>query len=167
MSGRTYRRPTTCGYRIGLRPLGGACPLRPLRLLWISVSAAGGGPPPQQAILVPNGAQTAVPSKTSNKKNTPQLRARYFCGAPCGSKPEHFCLSGRHRHHTTAHPEVMLLFLRARIKRGVEISKGLLRHILALQTGLRYSTVPLTFPHSSFFWLIAEQPTSPYPDWIT
>ena len=28
--------------------------------------------------------------------------------------------------------------------------KGLLRHILALQTGLRYSTVPLTFPHSSF-----------------
>ena len=32
-----------CGYRIGLRPMGGACPLRPLRLLRLSVSAAGGG----------------------------------------------------------------------------------------------------------------------------
>ena len=30
----------TCGYRIGLRPLGGACPLRPLRLLRLSVTAA-------------------------------------------------------------------------------------------------------------------------------
>ena len=43
-----------------------------------------------------------------------------------------------------------LLFLRARIKEGCWNIKGLLRHILALQTGLRYSTVPLTFPHPSF-----------------
>ena len=27
-------------------------------------------------------------------------------GAPCGSKLEHFCVSGRHRHHTAAPPEV-------------------------------------------------------------
>ena len=33
----------TCGYRIRLRPLGGACLLRPLRLLRLPVSAAGGG----------------------------------------------------------------------------------------------------------------------------
>ena len=37
------RGVTTCGYRIRLRPLGGACLLRPLRLLRLPVSAAGGG----------------------------------------------------------------------------------------------------------------------------
>ena len=65
LSGGTYRRPTTCGYCIGLRPLGGACPLRPLRLLCFRRRRRS---PPHQAILVPNGAQTAVPSKTSDKK---------------------------------------------------------------------------------------------------
>lgn len=79
-------------------------------------------------------------------KKYPATSCEVFCGAPCRSKPEHFCVSGRHRHHTAAHPEVMLLFLLARIKEGCWNIKGLLRHILALQTGLRYSTVPLTFP---------------------
>lgn len=37
------RGVATCGYRIRLRPLGGACLLRPLRLLRLPVSAAGGG----------------------------------------------------------------------------------------------------------------------------
>ena len=37
------RGAATCGYRIRLRPLGGACLLRPLRLLRLPVSAAGGG----------------------------------------------------------------------------------------------------------------------------
>ena len=37
------RGAATCGYRIRLRPLGGACLMRPLRLLRIPVSAAGGG----------------------------------------------------------------------------------------------------------------------------
>ena len=34
---------TGCGARIGRRPLGGACPLRPRPLLRLPVSAAGGG----------------------------------------------------------------------------------------------------------------------------
>ena len=37
------RGAATCGYRIRLRPLGGACLLRPLRLLRLPVSATGGG----------------------------------------------------------------------------------------------------------------------------
>ena len=38
------RRPVPGrGTRIWLRPLGGACPLRPLALLRLPVSAAGGG----------------------------------------------------------------------------------------------------------------------------
>ena len=51
-------------------------------------------------------------------KKYPATSCEVFCGAPCRSKPEHFCVSGRHRHHTAAHPEVMLLFLLARIKEG-------------------------------------------------
>ena len=107
----------TCGYRIGLRPLGGACPLRPLRLLWISVSAAGGGHLHSKPFSSPMVHKRQFPQKQAIKKY-PAASCEVFCGAPCGSKPEHFCLSGRHRHHTTAHPEVMLLFLRARIKEG-------------------------------------------------
>lgn len=52
-------------------------------------------------------------------KNTPQLLARYLFGAPCGSKPEHFCLSGRHWHHAAAHPEVMPVVPPRKDKRGV------------------------------------------------
>ena len=40
---KTARGAATCGYRIRLRPLGGVCLLRPLRLLRLPVSAAGGG----------------------------------------------------------------------------------------------------------------------------
>ena len=40
-------------------------------------------------------------------------------GAPCGSKPEHFCVSGRHWHHTAAHPEVMPVVPPREDKRGM------------------------------------------------
>ena len=99
--------------------------------------------------VVVSGKTKALHKAAIIMKKALRFRKAIF-GAPCGSKPEHFCLSGRHRHHTTAHPEVMLLFLRARIKERCWNIKGLLRHILALQTGLRYSTVPLTFPRPSF-----------------
>ena len=70
-----------------------------------------------RAVLVPDGAPIRSVPGNCNKKQ-PYAYRKAVCGAPCGSKPEHFCLSGRHRHHTAAHPEVMLLFLRARIKDG-------------------------------------------------
>ena len=44
--------------------------------------------PPQQAILVPNGAQTAVPSKTYNKKKYPAASCEVFCGAPSGTRTQ-------------------------------------------------------------------------------
>ena len=43
--------------------------------------------PPQQAILVPNGAQTAVPSKTYNKKY-PAASCEVLCGAPSGTRTQ-------------------------------------------------------------------------------
>ena len=43
--------------------------------------------PPQQAILVPNGVQTAVPSKTYNKKY-PAASCEVFCGAPSGTRTQ-------------------------------------------------------------------------------
>ena len=43
--------------------------------------------PPQQAVLVPHGAQTAVPSKTSNKKY-PAASCEVFCGAPSGTRTQ-------------------------------------------------------------------------------
>ena len=81
MSGVTYRRPTTCSYRIGLRPLGGACPLRPLRLLWLSVSAAGGGRLHSKPFSSPMVHKRQFPqTKTSNKK-TPRnfVRGILWC----------------------------------------------------------------------------------------
>ena len=122
--------------------------------------------PPQQAILVPNGAQTAVPSKTSNKKY-PAASCEVFCGAPCGSKPEHFCVSGRHRHHTAAHPEVMPVVPPREDKRGMLKYQGA---FAAYPRSTNWAAVfhsPLDISPSLFFRLIAEQPTSPYPDGIT
>ena len=56
--------------------------------------------------------------ENSNKKY-PATSCEVFCGAPCGSKPEHFCVSGRHRHHTAAHPEVMPVVPPREDKRGM------------------------------------------------
>ena len=95
-------------------------------------------------------------------KNTPQLRARYLFGAPCGSKPEHFCVSGRHRHHTAAHPEVMPVVPPREDKRGVLKYQGA---FAAYPRSTNWAAVfhsPLDISPSLFFGLIAEQPTIPY-----
>ena len=100
-------------------------------------------------------------------KNTPQLRARYLFGAPCGNKPEHFCVSGRHRHHTAAHPEVMPVVPPREDKRGMLKYQGA---FAAYPRSTNWAAVfhsPLDISPSLFFRLIAEQPTSPYPGGIT
>ena len=100
-------------------------------------------------------------------KNTPQLLARYLFGAPCGSKPEHFCVSGRHRHHTAAPPEVMPVVPPRKDKRGVLKYQGA---FAAYPRSTNWAVVfhsPLDISPSLFFRLIAEQPTSPYPGGIT
>lgn len=89
------------------------------------------------------------------------------CGAPCGSKPEHFCVSGRHRHHTAAHPEVMPVVPPREDKRGVLKHQGA---FAAYPRSTNWAAVfhsPLDISPSLFFRLIAEQSTSPYPDGIT
>ena len=110
--------------------------------------------------------ETAVPSKTSNKKY-PAASCEVFCGAPCGNKPEHFCVSGRHRHHTAAHPEVMPVVPPREDKRGMLKYQGA---FAAYPRSTNWAAVfhsPLDISPSLFFRLIAEQPTSPYPDGIT
>ena len=122
--------------------------------------------PPQQAILVPNGVQTAVPSKTYNKKY-PAASCEVFCGAPCGSKPEHFCVSGRHWHHAAAHPEVMPVVPPREDKRGVLKHQGAFAAYPRFANWAAVFHSPLDISPSLFFRLIAEQPTSPYPGGIT
>lgn len=166
MSGGTSRRPTTCSYRIGLRPLGGACPLRPLRLLRLSVTAAGGGHLRSKPFSSPMVHKRQFPQKHTIKKY-PATSCEVFCGAPCGSKPEHFCVSGRHRHHTAAHPEVMPVVPPREDKRGMLKYQGA---FAAYPRSTNWAAVfhsPLDISPSLFFRLIAEQPTSPYPDGIT
>lgn len=88
-------------------------------------------------------------------------------GAPCGSKPEHFCVSGRHRHHTAAHPEVMPVVPPREDKRGMLKYQGA---FAAYPRSTNWAAVfhsPLDISPSLFFRLIAEQPTSPYPGGIT
>lgn len=122
--------------------------------------------PPQQAVLVPHGAQTAVPSKTSNKKY-PAASCEVFCGAPCGSKPEHFYVSGRHWHHAAAHPEVMPVVPPREDKRGVLKHQGAFAAYPRFANWAAVFHSPLDISPSLFFRLIAEQPTSPYPGGIT
>ena len=89
-------------------------------------------------------------------KNTPQLLARYLFGAPCRSKPEHFCVSGRHRHHTAAPPEVMPVVPPRKDKRGVLKYQGA---FAAYPRSTNWAVVfhsPLDISPSLFFWLIAE-----------
>ena len=166
MSGGTYRRPTTCGYRIGLRPLGGACPLRPLRLLWPSVSAAGDGHLHSKPFSSPMVHKRQFPQKQAIKKY-PAASCEVFCGAPCGSKPEHFCVSERHRHHTAALPEVMPVVPPREDKRGVLKHQGAFAAYPRFANWAAVFHSPLDISPSLFFRLIAEQPTSPYPGGIT
>lgn len=109
----------------------------------------------------------ALPPRKTAIKNTPQLLARYLFGAPCRSKPEHFCVSGRHRHHTAAPPEVMPVVPPRKDKRGVLKYQGA---FAAYPRSTNWAVVfhsPLDISPSLFFRLIAEQPTSPYPGGIT
>ena len=100
-------------------------------------------------------------------KNTPQLLARYLFGAPCGSKPEHFCVSGRHWHHAAAHPEVMPVVPPREDKRGVLKHQGAFAAYPRFANWAAVFHSPLDISPSLFFRLIAEQPTSPYPGGIT
>lgn len=112
-------------------------------------------------------AHLSAMSRETAIKNTPQLLARYLFGAPCGSKPEHFCVSGRHRHHTAAPPEVMPVVPPRKDKRGVLKYQGA---FAAYPRSTNWAVVfhsPLDISPSLFFRLIAEQPTSPYPGGIT
>ena len=100
-------------------------------------------------------------------KKSALLCSKALSGAPCGSKPEHFCVSGRHRHHTAAHPEVMPVVPPREDKRGMLKYQGA---FAAYPRSTNWAAVfhsPLDISPSLFFRLIAEQPTSPYPDGIT
>ena len=113
-------------------------------------------------------AHLSAMSREKAIKNTPQLLARYLSGAPCGSKPEHFCVSGRHRHHTAAPPEVMPVVPPREDKRGMLKYQGAFAaYPRFLKLWLRYSTVTLTTIQPHFCPLIAEQPATPYPGGIT
>lgn len=63
------------------------------------------------------------PNIDQHKKST-LLCSKALSGAPCGSKPEHFCVSGRHWHHAAAHPEVMPVVPPREDKRGVLKHQG-------------------------------------------
>ena len=82
------------------------------------VSAAGGGRLHSKPFSSPMVHKRQFPQKQAIKKY-PAASCEVFCGAPCGSKPEHFCVSGRHRHHTAAHPEVMPVVPPREDKRGM------------------------------------------------
>ena len=88
-------------------------------------------------------------------------------GAPCGSKPEHFCVSGRHRHHTAAHSEVMPVVPPREDKRGMLKYQGAFAAYPRSTSWAAVFHSPLDISPSLFFRLIAEHPTSPYPDGIT
>lgn len=109
----------------------------------------------------------ALPPRKTAIKNTPQLLARYLFGAPCGSKPEHFCVSGRHWHHAAAHPEVMPVVPPREDKRGVLKHQGAFAAYPRFANWAAVFHSPLDISPSLFFRLIAEQPTSPYPGGIT
>ena len=114
----------------------------------------------------PDGAPSSCFPQNSNKKY-PATSCEVFCGAPCGSKPEHFCVSGRHWHHAAAHPQVMPVVPPREDKRGMLKYQGA---FAAYPRSTNWAAVfhsPLDISPSLFFRLIAEQPTSPYPDGIT
>ena len=104
--------------------------------------------------------------KDCNKKRAAISCNAYF-GAPCGSKPEHFCVSGRHWHHAAAHPEVMPVVPPREDKRGVLKHQGAFAAYPRFANWAAVFHSPLDISPSLFFRLIAEQPTSPYPGGIT
>ena len=106
------------------------------------------------------------PQKQAIKKY-PAASCEVFCGAPCGSKPEHFCVSGRHWHHAAAHPEVMPVVPPREDKRGVLKHQGAFAAYPRFANWAAVFHSPLDISPSLFFRLIAEQPTSPYPGGIT
>ena len=138
----TYRRPTTCGYRCRRRS------------------------PPQQAILVPNGAQTAVPSKTSNKKIPRSfVRGILWCTMWEQTRTLLFVRAASASHDCSPGSDAVVP--PREDKRGVLKYQGA---FAAYPRSTNWAAVfhsPLDISPFLFFWLIAEQPTSPYPDWIT
>ena len=106
------------------------------------------------------------PQKQAIKKY-PAASCEVFCGAPCRSKPEHFCVSGRHWHHAAAHPEVMPVVPPRKDKRGVLKHQGAFAAYPRFANWAAVFHSPLDISPSLFFRLIAEQPTSPYPGGIT
>ena len=160
MSGGTYRRPTTCGYRIGLRPLGGACPLRPLRLLRLSVTAAASCSSPRWCT------ETAVPSKTSNKKIPRSfVRGILWCTMWEQTRTLLFVRAASASHDCSPGSDAVVP--------PREDKRGVLKHQGAFAAYPRFANwaavfhSPLDISPSLFFRLIAEQPTSPYPGGIT
>lgn len=100
-------------------------------------------------------------------KKSALLCSKALFGAPCGSKPEHFCVSGRHWHHAAAHPEVMPVVPPREDKRGVLKHQGAFAAYPRFANWAAVFHSPLDISPSLFFRLIAEQPTSPYPGGIT
>ena len=100
-------------------------------------------------------------------KKSALLCSKALSGAPCGSKPEHFCVSGRHWHHAAAHPEVMPVVPPREDKRGVLKHQGAFAAYPRFANWAAVFHSPLDISPSLFFRLIAEQPTSPYPGGIT
>ena len=100
-------------------------------------------------------------------KKSALLCSKALSGAPCGSKPELFCVSGRHWHHAAAHPEVMPVVPPREDKRGVLKHQGAFAAYPRFANWAAVFHSPLDISPSLFFRLIAEQPTSPYPGGIT
>ena len=83
-------------------------------------------------------------------KKSALLCSKALSGAPCGSKPEHFCVSGRHWHHAAAPPEVMPIVPPRKDKRGVLKYQGA---FAAYPRSTNWAAVfhsPLDISHSSF-----------------
>ena len=118
-----------------------------------------------RAVLVPPMVHPFAASREIATKKQPYAYRKAVCAAPCGSKPEHFCVSGRHRHHTAAHPEVMPVVPPREDKRGMLKYQGA---FAAYPRSTNWAAVfhsPLDISPSLFFRLIAEQPTIPYSKW--
>ena len=122
--------------------------------------------PPQQAILVPNGAQTAVSSKTSNKKIPRSfVRGILWCTMWEQTRTLLFVRAASASHDCSPGSDAVVP--PREDKRGVLKYQGA---FAAYPRSTNWAAVfhsPLDISPFLFFWLIAEQPTSPYPDWIT
>ena len=122
--------------------------------------------PPQQAILIPNGAQTAVPSKTSNKKIPRSfVRGILWCTMWEQTRTLLFIRAASASHGCSLGSDAVVP--PREDKRGVLKYQGA---FAAYPRSTNWAAVfhsPLDISPSLFFRLIAEQPTSPYPDGLT